>query len=153
MWRRAWVDGVSIHEQGAHEPYRLIQNEGTGLPIQGSRKWRDYRVSAALTPHLARACGVGGCVQGMWRYYALLLTSTAQGVGVVRLVRVLDGTTLLAEAPFAWEYDRRYVFDLSIVGNDLHGVVHMPDGDGVTVDARDGMLEGGGVALIVAEGA
>mgnify|MGYP005844834631 CR=1 FL=1 len=101
MWRRAWVDGVSIHDQGAHEPYRLIQNEGTGLLIQGSREWRDYRVSAALTPHLARACGVGVCVQGMWRYYTLLLTSTAQGVGVVRLVRVLDGTTLLAEAPFA----------------------------------------------------
>ena len=153
MWRRAWVDGVSIHEQGAHEPYRLIQNEGTGLLIQGSREWRDYRVSATLTPHLAAACGVGVRVQGMRRYYALLLTFTAHGIGIVQLVRVLDGATLLAEAPFAWKYDQRYVFDLSIVGNDLRGIVHMPDGDSATLDARDGVLEGGGVALIVAEGA
>jgi len=29
----------------------------------------------------------------------------------------------------------------------------MPDGDSATLDARDGVLEGGGVALIVAEGA
>jgi hypothetical protein len=153
MWRRAWVDGVSIHEQGAHEPYRLIQNEGTGLLIQGSREWRDYRVSATLTPHLAAACGVGVRVQGMRRYYALLLTFTAHGIGIVQLVRVLDGATLLAEAPFAWKYDQRYVFDLSIVGNDLRGIVQMPDGNSVSLDARDDMLEGGGVALIVAEGA
>ncbi len=153
MWRRSWVDGVSIYEQGTHEPYRLIQNAGTGLLIQGSREWRDYRVSATLTPHLAQACGVGVRVQGMCRYYALLLTSTAQNTGVVQLVRVLDGTTLLAEAPFAWEYDQRYVFDLSIVGSDLCGIVRMPDGNSVTLDVRDGALDGGGVALIVAEGA
>jgi hypothetical protein len=89
----------------------------------------------------------------MRRYYALLLTFTAHGIGIVQLVRVLDGATLLAEAPFAWKYDQRYVFDLSIVGNDLRGIVQMPDGNSVSLDARDDMLEGGGVALIVAEGA
>jgi hypothetical protein len=37
MWRRAWVDGVDQCETPYPETYRLIQNEGTGMVIQGTR--------------------------------------------------------------------------------------------------------------------
>ncbi len=152
MWRRAWVNGVSAYEHGANEPYRLIQNEGTGLLIQGTREWRDYRVSATVTPHLAEAFGLGARVQGMRRYYTLLLTRTADNAGAVRLVRVLDGVAPLAEAPFAWVYEQPYLFELRVVGHDLRGVVRTPDGAGVTLTVRDDHLDGGGMALVLTEG-
>ena len=87
MWRRAWVDGVDQYGSRWPEPYRLVQNHGTGLLIQGTRDWTDYRVSAPITPHLVASAGIGARVQGMRRYYALLL---AEG-GTVRLVKALDG--------------------------------------------------------------
>jgi ADP-ribosylglycohydrolase len=152
MWRRAWVNGVSAYEQGANEPYRLIQNEGTGLLIQGTREWRDYRVCAVVTPHLAEAFGLGARVQGMRRYYALLLTRTAQRNSVVQLVRVCHSATLLAEASFAWAYEQPYIFDLCVVGRDLIGVVYAPDGASATIAAQDDLLDGGGIALVLTEG-
>ncbi len=152
MWRRAWVNGVSGYEQGINEPYRLIQNEGTGLLIQGTREWRDYRVSATVTPHLAEAFGIGARVQGMCRYYALLLTRTANDTGVVQLVRALDGVAPLAEAPFAWVYDQPYTFELRVIGRHLHGVVRASDGASVALVAQDDHLDGGGIALVLTEG-
>ena len=73
VWRRAWVDGVDHLEMRPGESYRLIQDSGTGLIIQGTREWTDYRVSAAVTPHMVVSCGLAARVQGMRRYYALLL--------------------------------------------------------------------------------
>lgn len=152
MWRRAWVNGVDGYEQGADTPYRLIQNEGTGLLIQGAREWRDYRVGATVTPHLAEAFGIGARVQGMRRYYALLLIHRANGAGAVQLVRALDGITPLAEAPFAWTYDQPYTFDLRVAGHDLSGAIHAPGGASITLTARDDRLDGGGIALLLTEG-
>lgn len=152
MWYRAWVNGMDRCEHRDDEPYRLIQNEGTGLLIQGSRDWRDYDVSATITPHLAESFGLGARVQGMRRYYALLLARGTDGAGVVRLVRVLDGITLLAESPFAWTYNQRYTLELRVVGYDLSGVVCAPNGMTTTVTAQDDRLEGGGIALVLTEG-
>ena len=56
------------------EPFRLIQNTGRGLLIQGNRDWRDIVVSADVTCHL-------GCLR--WRsgsrtgYAPLLCANTA----------------------------------------------------------------------------
>jgi len=93
VWRRAWIDGVDQWEQRWPEAYRLVQNHGTGLLIQGTRAWTDYRVTTTITPHLATAVGIGARVQGMRRYYALLLCND----GVARLVKALDGETVLAQ--------------------------------------------------------
>ncbi|UCC52934.1 MAG: hypothetical protein JSV68_03015, partial [Anaerolineaceae bacterium] len=48
MWKKAWVDGFDSSERLIdHDdwpvPYRLIQNNGSGLLIQGTRDWQDYR--------------------------------------------------------------------------------------------------------------
>ena len=95
MARRQWVDGVDHFEEGG-ESLRLIQDTGTGLLIHGTRDWTDYQVTAAITPHMVKSCGIAARVQGMKRYYALLLSSD----NTARLVKALDGEHTLAEVPF-----------------------------------------------------
>jgi hypothetical protein len=97
MWRRAWVDGVDGMGWDCPEVYRLVQNEGTGLLIQGTREWRDIRVSCEMAIHVAKAAGIGLRVQGLGRYYALLLCQD----GKARLVKALDGQQVLGETGFA----------------------------------------------------
>jgi ADP-ribosylglycohydrolase len=146
MWRRAWVDGIDQYESRWTEPYRLVQNEGVGLLIQGTREWTDYRVSATLTPHLAVAAGIGARVQGMRRYYALLLGDD----GMARLVKALDGDTALAETPLVWDLERPYELSLQVEGRRLRAAI---DGRELfDVEDLDRPLIGGGAALICREG-
>jgi hypothetical protein len=146
MWLRAWVDAVDHLEINRREPYRLIQNRGTGLLIQGTREWRDYRVSADVTPHLLRATGIGARVQGLRRYYALLLCED----GVLRLIKALNGTQELAAVPFPWEQGQPYRLALQVAGAHLSAWVD--DRLVLDVEDQDGPLDGGGVALLCEEG-
>ena len=146
MWRRAWVDGVDQWEDRWPEPYRLVQNEGTGLVSQGTRDWRDYHAAVTLVPQLARTMGLAVRVQGLRRYYAVLLSSD----GTARLVKALDGETVLAEAPCEWRLGQSYDLTLHVEGTRLRARV-----DGVCVlegEDSDHGLDGGGVGLIVTEG-
>jgi len=85
-------------------------------------------------------------VQGMRRFYALLLCSG----GKVRLVKALDGDTVLAEAPFDWETWNSYELRLQVVGDRLTAWVDRR----LVFDVRDkgSVLDGGAVALICEEG-
>ena len=40
------------------EPFRLIQNEGRGLLMQGGRAWTDYEASSEVTLHMVKAGGI-----------------------------------------------------------------------------------------------
>ncbi len=146
MWRRAWVDGVDQLETAGPEPYRLIQNSGTGLIIQGTREWTDYHLSAVIMPHLAKAAGIGVRVQGMCRYYGLLLCDD----GTLRLVKASGGIVALASARFAWQPGGSYRLKLAVAGTNLKGWVD----NKLLLEANDsaGSLPGGGVALICEEG-
>jgi ADP-ribosylglycohydrolase len=151
MWRRAWVNALD-HEDRIelieHWPdaYRVIQDEGRGLLIQGTREWTDYQVSAPITPHLFKAGGIGARVQGMGRYYALLLKDESR----VQLVKVLDGETVLAEAPLAWQFGRTITLTIQAKGSHLVALV---DGQQVLeAHDNDNPLTGGAVALICEEG-
>jgi ADP-ribosylglycohydrolase len=139
LWRRAWVHGVDRWEARWPEPYRLIQDRGTGLLIQGTREWTDYEVRAAIVPETVAAAGIAARVQGMRRYYALLLRADR-----AQLVRELDGTTVMAEVPFERrDYAEPYELALQVVGDRLTATV-----DGLVIAARDGALAGGAVALV-----
>ncbi len=146
VWRRAWVDGLDQWDVRWREPYRLVQNSGRGLLMQGTREWRDYTVSATIQPTLMAAGGIGARVQGMRRYYALLL---CQG-GTARLLKALDGDTLLAEVPFAWESGGNYALRLQVQGCRLRSWVN---GE-LLFDVQDEErpLQGGGVAFVLQEG-
>ncbi len=146
MWRRAWVNGVDQYDPWWPEAYRLVQNRGRGLLSQGTREWRDYTASAAITLHLAKAAGLGVRVQGMQRYYALLLTAD----GRAKLIKALDGDAVLAECAFPWKFGATYEFTLSVQGARIEASL-----DGKLLFAVEDLvnpLEGGAVALVVEEG-
>ena len=144
MWHRAWVNGVDQYAPFYPESFRLVHNRGTGLLLHGARDWQDYRVAADITPHLVRRAGIAVRVQGMRRYYAVVLNAE----GAVQIVRELDGTTVLAEAPFDVEFYRTYQLEIAVNGTTLTASV---DGDAV-LEAEDDALATGGIALVVDEG-
>jgi ADP-ribosylglycohydrolase len=144
MWRRAWVQGVDRFEPHWPEPYRLIQNRGRGLLIQGTREWRDYEVRAAVAPEMVRAAGIAARVQGLRRYYGLLLCSD----GAARLVKELDGAAILGEAPFACEFGETHELALRVTGSRIEASVD----NAVRFEAIDPDLAGGAVALVCEEG-
>ncbi len=146
LWRRAWVDGTDQTEMRWWDTYRVVQNGGTGLLIQGTREWKNYRVSADVAPHMVKAAGIGIRVQGMRRYYGLMLTHP----GVVNLVKALDGEHVLASKPFDWKFGQVYQLELQANGNRLQAWI-----DGqlmIDVQDTDRPFEGGAAALICTEG-
>ena len=143
MWRHAWVNAVDSWEARWPEPYRLIQNRGTGMIIQGSREWRDYEVSADVQPRLARGVGLAARVQGLRRYYAVRLVERR----AAQLLRVFDDVTVLDEQPFAWDFYRTYQLRLAVAGDEIRASV-----DDLQLTAADAALSGGGVALLIEDG-
>ena len=120
MWRSAWVDGLDgneklIQQDYNPEPYRLIQNVGRGLLMQGTREWKNYKVTSRMIPHMCEAGGLGIRVQGMTRYYALLISQDG-----ARLVRSHEGKdTTLAACKQGWEFGHQYELTLQAVENKL----------------------------------
>lgn len=146
MWRRAWVNGVDQYDHWWPEAYRLVQNRGRGLLSQGTRMWVDYTVRATLTLHLAKAAGIAARVQGMQRYYALLLGDDGQA----RLVKALDGDTVLAACDFPWTFGQSHDFALTVRGSRI--TASLDGAQLFDVEDTEQPLEGGGVALVIEEG-
>jgi ADP-ribosylglycohydrolase len=146
LWQRAWVQAVDhFHTFWPNEaPIRILNDDGPGLLITGTREWRDYLVSASLTPHLCDDFGLCARVQGLRRYYLLRLTRAGQ----LQVVRVLDGETVLAEAALPCEFGRAYSLTLTVHGDQIEAGV----AGGPTLRAVDAALKDGGIALRVSEG-
>ncbi len=146
VWRQAWVDAMDTWSLWTPEPYRLAKNEGRGLIMQGTREWRDYEAEADITPWLMEAGGIGVRVQGMKRFYALQLAAGDK----LRLLKALDGDTILAERDFAWEIEKTYTLKMQVSGNHLSAWV---DGQLQFDIVDEGTpLSSGGVAYVVDQG-
>ena len=147
MWGRTWVD-ANDQNYGwwwwPGETFRLLQNEGLGMVSQGTREWVDYIFSADVIPHLAKRAGIAARVQGMTRFYALLVTQDQ----TVQLVRRCHQETILAEAPFEWSLGQSLAMTLTVNGDNIVGEVN----GSITLEANDDKLDAGGVGLIVEEG-
>lgn len=146
MWTRAWAS--TMDHVGSHWPntFHLSKSRGTGMFMQGARDWTDYKVSATLTPQVAKSFGLAVRVQGLRRYYALIVCHDQ----MVRLVKVLNEVTVLQELPFEWDFGSPYGFVLQAEGMSLRASL-----DGVFLfEALDENvpLVGGGIALICEEG-
>jgi ADP-ribosylglycohydrolase len=148
MWKHAWVNNVSQF-QTRWEGMRVSNGEGIGFISQGTRDWRDYRVSSEITPLLAKAWGLAARVQGRERYYALMFDEA--GGGRVKLVKRDHEETILAEGGFAWELDRPYALELRLQGTEIRASI---DGKQVfSVNDKTTLpLRGGAVALVVDSG-
>jgi hypothetical protein len=145
MWERAWVQALDRFESTAAEPLRLIQNQGTGLLIQGAREWVDYQVEATLTAQMAAAVGLAARVQGLRRHYTLRLAP-----GRAQLVRTVGEARVLAETGFAWEFGRTHALSLRVEGSRLLGRVD--DRELFDLDDPGSPLSSGGIALLCEEG-
>jgi hypothetical protein len=146
MWRRAWIN--AFDNVGTRWPaaFHLSQGCGTGLLIQGSRDWQDYLVQATITPMLAKSFGLAARVQGLLRYYALLLGPGQR----LQLVRSFDSTRILGEQYFEWQWGRPYKMGLQVEETNLVGFVN---GEEVfRMQDVGSPLEGGGVAFVCEEG-
>jgi ADP-ribosylglycohydrolase len=145
-WRYSWVNALDEFVFDS-ESFRVIQNTGTGLLIHGTTDWDNYRVEVDVTPHMVKSAGIAARVQGLQRYYALLLAAG----GKIRLVKVWYGTTVvLAEADFAWAAGHTCQLGLEVKGEQLTGWV-----DGIELLSaidNDSALLSGAVALVVEEG-
>jgi ADP-ribosylglycohydrolase len=143
MWRRSWVSAVDQFSSW-FEPYRLVQNKGRGLLIQGTRDWRDYTVSAQVTPHLAAASGLAIRVQGLSRYYALLLTAQ----GELKLIKRFHHETCLSKRPFDWQFGTQFRLWLCCNGSTLTAGIN----EQRLFEVTDHDLDAGGIGLVIEEG-
>jgi hypothetical protein len=146
VWRQAWVDAMDKWEMWWPQPYRLIKNEGRGLLMQGTREWQDYVVEADVTPWLMDAAGIGVRVQGLKRFYALQLVNGKKA----RLLKALDGDSILAEKDFDWETYGTYQLKMEVSGNQIRAWVD--DELQFEVVDEENPLQGGGVAYVVDQG-
>jgi ADP-ribosylglycohydrolase len=146
MWRRAWVQGTDGFNIFAPEPFRVVQNRGTGLLMQGTRDWIDYRVVADVTPHLAKSAGIAARVQGMRRYYAMVVTQEKQ----LQIIKTLHSTTVLAAMDFDWQFGDTLPMALEVKGANLRGFIN----DNLVLEAEDPQhsFQAGGIALLCQEG-
>jgi hypothetical protein len=149
FWHRSWVNNVSLFSNNFAPAFRISQDRGSGIIIHGTREWKDYRVSSIVAVHLGSSAGLAARVQGLRRYYALLL----ERGDVVRVVKVRDGAcTVLAETPCRWTFEERIGLTLEVRGRDITAAVGTAIVASVTDDS-DTFFENGGIGLVITEGA
>jgi ADP-ribosylglycohydrolase len=145
-WRHAFVDAVDIVDTHSPDLYRVIQNRGTGLLMQGTEEWHDLSLEAEVRIHLARAAGIAVHVRGLTRWVALLLDMS----GRARLVRSQYEREILAEQALDIDVTTPHRLRLDSLGDRIRASV-----DGMLVfDVHDQRFaaEGGAVALVCEEG-
>lgn len=144
FWRRAWVSNVHFFSRNFPQDFRISQDRGEGLILQGTREWRDYAVEADLMLHLGNHAGLVIRAQGQRRFYAALVTRD----GAVQIVRRCDEKCeVLASAPVSIPFET--AFTMSVRANG--GVLSASVGD-VTITACDPTFADGAAGLIVHEG-
>jgi hypothetical protein len=146
MWLRAWINAVDHVGTRWTSPFHLSQNRGTGLFIQGSRDWQNYAVQSAIVSDPAKSFGLAARVQGLTRYYALLLGPNQ----VLRLVRNYDGVEVLAEVPYSWNWSEPYQFNVVVEQATIIGSIN--GAELISYSDPDARLLDGGIALVCEEG-
>ncbi len=146
MWQRAWVDAGDHFFSSTDEPFRIAQNYGVGLLIQGTREWTNYKVQSEIRPHLATSFGIAARVQGLRRYYALLLCND----GKARFIKRHYERIVMGECEFPWELERKYDFYLQVVGNQIQAGID----NSLLFDLVDtkSPFDGGAIAFLCEEG-
>lgn len=145
-WRDAWVNAVDHFDLNWPEAFRIIQDNGRGIIIQGTQEWQNYRVEADMTPRLLRSGGIAARVQNLNRFYALVFVHENR----VQLVKWLDTPQVLAETAFAWHYETPYRMRLDVDGNQLRASIDGQEIFSVTDSIRP--LLSGAVGLVCEEG-
>ena len=145
FWRRAWVSSVHFFSKNFPQDFRISQNRGEGLILQGTREWTDYTVEADLMLHLGDYGGLVIRAEGQRRYYAARITRKGE-LQIMR--RKDDEETVLASTALAIPFETAFQMVVSAKADQLSATV----GDtGVT--ASDSAFAGGAAGLVIHEGA
>ncbi|KAL1981939.1 hypothetical protein VTN96DRAFT_2003 [Rasamsonia emersonii] len=150
FWHRAWVNGASTFQtELPGSGFCIAQDSGEGIIAYGTREWKDYVVSVPrLIVNLGTVAGVAVRVQGLNRYYAVMLLSGPPRR--IALVKARDEQRAeLASAPFDWTLDTAYEVTVSVEGNAITGRL---ENWGPVLQAVDGEYAGGGIGLVVTDG-
>lgn len=145
LWQRAWVHAVDHVGQRWPEAFHVSQNRGRGLVMQGTQQWKNYRVTSTLRSEVAHTIGICSYVQGLERYYALVLAPN----GTAHLIKRFYKDLILATAPFHWVRGKDYTLELEIVDKTIRGHV---DGCELFTVEDEAALQGGGIGFLVEEG-
>ena len=148
LWHRAWINGVNnFHHVNPTDPFHIGQDHGEGIITFGTREWTDYRV---IVPRLIVRLGSLACVavrvQGLNRYYSLVFTD---GNRVAIFKARDDKRTELVSAAFEWKLDAPYEVSITVQNNSIKGCI----AGGPSLEATDDSYVGGGIGLLVANGA
>ncbi|UKZ80180.1 hypothetical protein TrVFT333_007937 [Trichoderma virens FT-333] len=145
FWSRAWVSSVDKVHTDMGPSFLIAQDRGEGLLSQGARDWSDYDVVVSnFVVNFGGSMGVAARVQGLNRYYALMLTKDKR----VALVKAADDKRIeLMSMPFAWEENHKYRLHLRVQGNKIEGQV-----DQAGLAAVDEDYIGGAVGFVVTDG-
>lgn len=145
MWEQAWTDATDGNRREL-APHRVVQNSGRGMIMQGTREWRDYEVSVSMKIHMAKAAGLSARVQGLMRYYALLIKPA---INTLSLVKMMDGVeTELASCPMDFAIERFYTLALRCCGPTI---IASLDGK-QAFEVKDTELSCGAIGLVAEEG-
>ena len=126
--------------------FKISNNFGRGLILTGSSEWSDYTVSSDVKFYLGKSGGIVARVQGLQRYYALELTAK----GILRLVKVLDGVTILREIQETFELNKAYELELAVNGSVITG--KMNSKSILEYDDKNSPLLSGAIGLVVEAG-
>jgi hypothetical protein len=148
FWRQAWINAVSIFSKHFPASFRISQSAGEGIIIHGTRQWTDYTVAAAVTVHLGQQGGLAVRVQGLRRYYALLMCAD----GFLRLVKSRDNDrTVLAETAFGFSLDEPHQLKIKVTGAQIECL--LDDRAVFSVQDADDPYTNGGIGLVIVDGA
>lgn len=137
-WRGFWrlEDGVAA-----------ASGPSQGEQYTGSLGWKDYRISATLTPRLGPLHAIMARVQGARRSYLFALVEPRQAI----LCKKVEGRLIeVASVPFAWEHGRTYELSLAVQGAlitaeiDSTEVLQTEDRDNPYLNGRVGLAFGAG---------
>ncbi|ETS79372.1 hypothetical protein PFICI_09225 [Pestalotiopsis fici W106-1] len=145
LWRRAWVSSIHKMHTTMGPSLFLAQDRGQGILSQGTRDWTNYKVVVSnFVVNHGGPMGVAARVQGLNRYYALMLTKDKRAV----LIKAADDKRLeLASKPFDWKPDVKYDVNLTVQGSKIQAQV-----GGVDLLAVDEDYTGGAIGLVVTDG-
>ena len=145
MWKSSWVNAVDKWEVGART-FRITKDSGRGIIITGNEAWKNYTVSADIAVQRLTTGGLAVRVQGLNRYYGLVINSSNK----LQLIKVVNEVNVLKEMDFNLEYFKNYKLSLKIKDNVLSA--YLENKLVLEYEDKNNLLDSGAMGLIVEDG-
>ncbi len=145
MWKSSWVNAVDKWEVGART-FRITKDSGRGIIITGNEVWKNYTVSADIAVQRLTTGGLAVRVQGLNRYYGLVINSSNK----LQLIKVVNEVNVLKEMDFNLEYFKNYKLSLKIKDNALSAFLE--NKLVLEYEDKNNILDSGAIGLIVEDG-